>query len=108
MRLTLVLTFCLSVFSLVYSQTPENPWSFDVGVNSVSVKDEDGSKLSLPTLSLSRYIFGKIYRGALYLAARVAHPQTADSGMTLFHRLKVCLWRESRTTARVMAGAAGL
>ena len=63
MRLTLVLTFCLSVFSMTYSQTPENPWSFDVSVNSVSVKDEDRSKLSLPTLSLSRYIFGNFSLG---------------------------------------------
>ena len=63
MRLTLVLIFCLSVFSMTYSQTPENPWSFDVSVNSVTVKDEDRSKLSLPTLSLSRYIFGNFSLG---------------------------------------------
>ena len=53
MRSALALTFLLSVFTSALSQTPENPWSFDVGVNSVTIKDEDGSKLSLPTLSLS-------------------------------------------------------
>ena len=63
MRLTLALTFLLSVFSSAYSQTPENPWSFDVGVNSVTIKDEDGSKLSLPSLSLSRYVFGNFSLG---------------------------------------------
>ena len=63
MRLALALTFFLSVFTSAYSQTPENPWSFDVGVNSVTIKDEDGSKLSLPTLSLSRYVFGNFSLG---------------------------------------------
>ena len=63
MRLAITLTFCLSVLSLTYSQTPENPWTFDVGVNSVTVKDENGSKLSLPTLSLSRYVFGNFSLG---------------------------------------------
>ena len=63
MRSTLALTFLLSTFTCVYTQTPENPWSFDVGVNTVTVKDEDGSKLSLPTLSLSRYVFGNFSLG---------------------------------------------
>ena len=63
MRLALALTFLLSVFTSALSQTPENPWSFDVGVNSVTIKDEDGSKLSLPTLSLSRYVFGNFSLG---------------------------------------------
>ena len=63
MRSALALTFLLSVFTSALSQTPENPWSFDVGVNSVTIKDEDGSKLSLPTLSLSRYVFGNFSLG---------------------------------------------
>ena len=63
MRLTLALTFFISVLSSAYTQTPQNPWAFDVGVNSITVKDEDGSKLSLPTLSLSRYVFGNFSVG---------------------------------------------
>ncbi len=64
MRLTLALTFLLSVFSSAYSQTPENPWSFDVGVNSVTIKDEDGSKLSKRhgSLGIEYYIDNSVDR----------------------------------------------
>ena len=41
----------------IYSQNEENPWLFELGINSVNAEESNKSAYRLPSLSLSRYIF---------------------------------------------------
>jgi len=50
----------------IYSQNEENPWLFDLGINSVNAEESNKSAYRLPSLSLSRYIFNNFSVGVNY------------------------------------------
>ena len=50
----------------IYSQNEENPWLFELGINSVNTEESDKSAYRLPSLSLSRYIFNNFSVGVNY------------------------------------------
>ena len=62
--ISLVFLICLA--GSVYSQNEENPWLFEIGVNSVNAEDSYKTSYKLPTLSLSRYIFNNFSVGINY------------------------------------------
>ena len=50
----------------IYSQNEENPWLFELGINSVNADESNKSAYRLPSLSLSRYIFNNFSVGVNY------------------------------------------
>ena len=53
--LSFIMLLCFS--GSIYSQNEENPWLFELGINSVNAEESNKSAYRLPSLSLSRYIF---------------------------------------------------
>ncbi|MDA8934998.1 porin family protein [Flavobacteriaceae bacterium] len=62
--LSLIMLLCFS--GSIYSQNEENPWLFELGINSVNAEESNKSAYRLPSLSLSRYIFNNFSVGVNY------------------------------------------
>ncbi|MDC6466123.1 OmpA family protein [Flavobacteriaceae bacterium] len=62
--LSFIMLLCFS--GSIYSQNEENPWLFELGINSVNAEESNKSAYRLPSLSLSRYIFNNFSVGVNY------------------------------------------
>jgi len=65
-NLILSLIMLLSFSGSIFSQNEENPWLFELGINSVNAEESNKSGYKLPSLSLSRYIFNNFSVGVNY------------------------------------------
>ena len=90
--LSLIMLLCFS--GSIYSQNEENPWLFELGINSVNAEESNKSAYRLPSLSLSRYIFNNFSCWTFSLVA-VFKPKWEELNQIRGFKSKSCAPAES-------------